>query len=64
MGIDFLTHHYQLGELWEEEKLSRYEPGGHRPVHQEIIFKEGRYRIVDKLDWGGFSTVWLTRDSE
>lgn len=64
MDIDFLTYHYQIPELWDEESLSRYEPWGYHPVHLEDVFKEGRYRIVDKVGWGGISTVWLARDTE
>ena len=64
MDPDFLTYHYQIRTLWGEEQLSRYEPGGYHPVHLGDLFKDGRYRIVDKLGFGGFSTVWLARDSQ
>ena len=26
-------------------------------------FKSGRYRVVHKLGWGHFSTVWLALDT-
>lgn len=64
MNTEFLACHYQIKELWGEEDLSRYKLGGYHPVHLGDLFKEGRYRIVDKLGWGGFSTVWLARDNQ
>jgi serine/threonine-protein kinase SRPK3 len=50
---------FQLGE---SEDLENYEPGGFHPVHLGDVFDD-RYRIVHKLGFGGFSTVWLARDS-
>lgn len=32
------------------------------PVHIENKFKDGRYRIIHKLRYDSFSTVWLARD--
>lgn len=64
MDVDGLTYHYQITKLWGEEKLSRYQPGGYQPVHLGDTFHEGRYKVVHKLGWGGFSTVWLARDTE
>lgn len=43
------------------EKLERYEPEGYHPVMIGDIFRD-RYRIVDKLGFGGYSTVWLAQD--
>lgn len=43
------------------ECLEIYEPGGYHPVMiNDILHK--RYRIVDKLGYGGYSTIWLARD--
>lgn len=64
MSSDRLTYHYQISKLWGEEKLSRYKPGGYHPVHLGDLFKDGRYKIINKLGFGGFSTVWLARDLE
>ncbi|KAK0391163.1 hypothetical protein NLU13_0664 [Sarocladium strictum] len=49
--------------LYNQEKVSRYRPGGYHPVCLGDRFKEGRYRIAHKLGWGGFSTVWLAKDT-
>lgn len=50
---------FQLGE---SEYLETYEPGGFHPVHLGDVY-DGRYRVVHKLGFGGFSTVWLARDT-
>ncbi|KAG9511646.1 kinase-like protein, partial [Aureobasidium melanogenum] len=46
----------------EAEPLDRYSPGGYHPVHLGDIFNDGRYRVLQKLGFGGFSTVWVARD--
>lgn len=43
------------------ERLELYEPGGYHPVVIEDLL-QNRYRIVDKLGFGGYSTIWLARD--
>src|SRR5690349_2939382 len=45
------------------EKLERYRPGGYHPV---TIGEQlgGRYSIVHKLGFGGYSTIWLARDQK
>ncbi|PNP79326.1 hypothetical protein FNYG_07402 [Fusarium nygamai] len=35
-----------------------YHPGGYHPVHLGDVIQE-RYRVIRKLGWGQFSTVWL-----
>ncbi|KAK4451219.1 kinase-like domain-containing protein [Podospora aff. communis PSN243] len=50
-------------ELGECEDLENYEPGGFHPVHLGDVFDDGRYKVVHKLGFGGFSTVWLARDT-
>ena len=42
------------------EDLAHYKPGGYHPVHLGDIFS--RYRVMYKLGFGAFSTVWLARD--
>lgn len=46
----------------DTEEVENYRSGGFHPVHLGDTFDSGRYRIVNKLGAGGFSTVWLTRD--
>lgn len=43
------------------ENLEKYEPGGYHPIMIGDTLQE-RYQIVDKLGFGGYSTVWLARD--
>lgn len=43
------------------ERLEMYEPGGYHPVMIDDLL-HNRYRIVDKLGYGGYSTIWLARD--
>lgn len=48
----------------ECESLERYRPGGYHPVNIDDTFRSGRYRVLQKLGWGGYSTVWLVYDLE
>jgi serine/threonine-protein kinase SRPK3 len=45
----------------EDEGMQDYKIGGYHPVHVGEVMM-GRYVIVQKLGWGHFSTVWLTKD--
>ncbi|MCJ1472209.1 hypothetical protein MMC13_000856 [Lambiella insularis] len=49
---------------WQEytENIERYRVGGYHPIRLDDEFSNGRYRIVHKLGYGTFSTVWLARD--
>ncbi|KAF7866860.1 hypothetical protein EAF04_005701 [Stromatinia cepivora] len=52
---------YRPSALDDVEEIENYSPGGFHPIHigDEI---EGRYKVVHKLGYGGFSTVWLAKD--
>lgn len=43
------------------EHLELYEPGGYHSAMIDDLL-HNRYRIVDKLGFGGYSTIWLARD--
>lgn len=43
--------------------MSQYCRGGYHPIVIGDVF-DNRYRVVRKLGWGHFSTVWLCRDLE
>jgi hypothetical protein len=44
------------------EDLDRYRPGGYHPLQIGDELNNGRYRLVDKLGYGEYSTIWLARD--
>ena len=46
----------------DAEPLERYRKGGYHPTHLRDHFKDGRYRIIHKLGWGAYATVWLAKD--
>ncbi|PYI31052.1 kinase-like protein, partial [Aspergillus indologenus CBS 114.80] len=51
---------YRLIE--DVEDLHRYRPGGYPPLQVGDHLADGRYQVVDKLGYGGYSTIWLARD--
>ena len=38
--------------------------GGYHPVRIGDTFADGRYKVLRKLGWGHFSTVWLVLDTQ
>lgn len=46
----------------EEEDPEDYKEGGYHPVRVGELYKDGQYRVIRKLGWGHFSTVWLVQD--
>ena len=47
----------------DEEDSEDYCKGGYHPVTVGEVFKDGKYKVVRKLGWGHFSTVWLSKDT-
>lgn len=45
-----------------EEQADEYGPGGYRQVHVGEYINGNGYRVVRKLGFGHFSTVWLVKD--
>lgn len=45
------------------ESLEKYRISGYHPVAIGDRLKDGRYEIVDKLGHGGYSTIWIARDT-
>jgi len=48
-------------KLDDVEDIELYTIGGFHPVHLGDVY-QNCYKIVHKLGWGGFSTVWLARE--
>lgn len=44
-----------------EEGRSKYKPGGFHPVYIGEVY-DNRYRILNKIGYGVYSTVWLVKD--
>ncbi|KAJ0413300.1 kinase-like domain-containing protein [Aspergillus carlsbadensis] len=44
-----------------EEGTAVYQPGGFHPVYVGDVFKD-RYKVLNKIGYGVYSTVWLVRD--
>lgn len=59
-----LTHR-KLEYEWvdDAESLEMYTTGGYHPVQIGDMFCD-RYEVIDKLGFGGYSTVWVVRDSQ
>ncbi|KAI9823540.1 MAG: hypothetical protein M1826_007696 [Phylliscum demangeonii] len=45
------------------EWIEDYHPGGFHPVRLDEVFND-RYRVIRKLGYGSFSTVWLAVDAK
>jgi len=51
----------ELYDSSEDEGMPDYKIGGYHPVHVGEVLLD-RYVIIQKLGWGHFSTVWLSKD--
>lgn len=55
--------YWDLSDSSEDEGMPDYKIGGYHPVHVGEVFSD-RYIIIQKLGWGHFSTVWLSKDTK
>lgn len=46
------------------EDLEQYRTGGYHPTLIGDCFQGGRYTVIHKLGYGGYSTIWLARDHQ
>ncbi len=61
--MDKFTTEPSSNLCYTQEILAEYRFGGYHPVSLGDTFAAGRYEVVHKLGWGGFSTVWLARNT-
>ncbi|KAH7888965.1 kinase-like domain-containing protein [Phlebopus sp. FC_14] len=47
-----------------EENIKRYCCGGYHPVRIRDEFHGGKYKVLSKLGYGLYSTVWLVRNTQ
>jgi hypothetical protein len=52
-----------LSTIIKEENLDQYSTGGYHPVRIGDTFRDGAYKVVNKLGYGRYSTVWLAHDT-
>jgi serine/threonine protein kinase len=62
-GITDTLPNVEYMPIDDVEKLERYRPGGYHPITIEAWLND-RFRIIHKLGFGAYSTVWLARDKE
>lgn len=46
------------------ERLDMYNTGGYHPISLGDTLHDGRYRIINKLGHGTYSTSWIARDQQ
>ena len=55
------SSHQLLTQYPGVELIAYYRKGGFHPIHIDDVL-QNRYRIVNKLGYGTYSTVWLVED--
>lgn len=55
---------FEYEVIEEVERIERYKPGGYHPVALGDTLRDGRYRIINKLGHGTYSTSWIAQDQE
>jgi serine/threonine-protein kinase SRPK3 len=63
LAMDFPDQESEY-ESSESEDEEDYKIGGYHPVEIGDTFNNDRYRVLQKLGWGHFSTVWLCFDAQ
>lgn len=58
--MEGLAYHCDI----DAEPLHRYKPGGYHPLALGEVLNNGRYKIIHKLGWGGYSTTWAAKDQQ
>jgi serine/threonine-protein kinase SRPK3 len=48
----------------EFEDVLQYTHKGFHPVRPGDVYHDGRYRIIRKLGFGSYSTVWLAEETK
>jgi serine/threonine protein kinase len=56
------NHRIEYNWIKGVETLEEYRPGGYHPIMIGDVLHD-RYHVADKLGFGGYSTVWLARDT-
>lgn len=54
---------HSTGKKDKEEGGEHYHKGGFHPVHLGEIYN-GKYKVLRKLGYGRYSTVWLVKEEE
>lgn len=60
---EFENMYFKYIPLEDVEELEQYCPGGYHPISINDTL-HNRYRIINNLSYGGYSTVWLTKDKK
>lgn len=60
---DYPPGYKLLNSFFDQERMGGYKPDVYHPVSLGDRFKDDRYQIYHKLGWGGYSTVWLAKDT-